>query len=123
MAATSQFRLKIARAARRDIASVLRRSRREFGQEASLRYDGLIRQAIVDIRENPHRPEARPRPEIAPGHFTYHLVSSRDRARSPLGIVRRPRHLFLCRIRGDGVEILRVLHDSRDFDEALGRPQ
>ena len=119
MAAPPQYRVKLAGAARREIGSILRRSRREFGEEASLRYEALIRQAIVDIRENPRRPEARPRPDIAPGQFTYHLICSRDRARLSHGVVRRPRHFFLYRISDNVIEILRVLHDSRDIDQAL----
>jgi toxin ParE1/3/4 len=119
VASGSSYQLRIAHTARREIIQILRRSRREFGSDASLRYDALIQQALADVREDPMRPETRPRSDLAPDYRTYHLASSRKRARISAGVVRRPRHFLLYRVRDQVVEVLRVLHDARDLDQAV----
>ena len=60
--------------ARRDIAAILKRSIKEFGLAASVRYRALIRRALIDIEVDPERPGSRERPEIMfKGARTYHL--------------------------------------------------
>ena len=62
-------RFEVAGPARRDIASILKRSIREFGEAASVRYRALIRQALTDIEADPKE-----HPEIMiKGARTYHL--------------------------------------------------
>jgi len=105
--------------ARRDIAAILKRSIREFGPAASLRYRALIRQALVDIEADPERIGSKERPEIMiEGARTYHLQLSRSRVNGPT--VKEPRHFLLYRRRSDGVlEIARVLDEARDFQRHL----
>jgi toxin ParE1/3/4 len=105
--------------ARRDSAAILKRSRKEFGTAAALRYEALLVQALVDIGNDPARPGSKARPEMMiEGARTYHLSSSRNRTAGPG--VKEPRHFLLYRRRDDGVvEVARILHDSRDLQRHL----
>ena len=115
MTERTRFEIRLAAPARADIESVLLWGLDQFGDAVALRYEALIHQALLDIAEDPHRSGARPRPEIMDGVFTYHLWHSRDRIRSSIGLVRRPRHLVVFRLRDRVVEIVRSLHDARDL--------
>ena len=105
--------------ARRDIAAIVKRSLREFGEAASRRYGALIRQALLDIEADPERPGSKERREILiRGARTYHLQLSRSRVSGPG--VRAPRHFLLYRRRADGVtEVARVPDDVRDLERHL----
>ena len=103
--------------ARGDIAAILRRSSREFGKEAALRYRTLIFQAIRDIAADRKRPGSFSHPQIIEGPRTYHLQFSRD---SVVGDrVKAHRHVLLYRMRGDVLEVVRVLHDAQDLKHQL----
>jgi len=117
----ARYEMRIARAARRDVAAALLWSRREFGEDAARRYNALLGQAFADIGEDPERPGVRQRAEFAQDVLVYHVGLSRDRARSrsPLGVVRKPRHLVVYRLRGRVIEVIRVLHDARDITRHL----
>lgn len=105
--------------ARRDIAAILKWSIQEFGVAASLRYQALIRQALLDIEADPERPGSKERPDLlVEGARTYHLALSRTRSAGAR--VKEPRHFLLYRRREDGViEVARVLHESRDLARHL----
>jgi toxin ParE1/3/4 len=92
---------------------------REFAEDAALRYDALLTEALADIGDDPERPGSQQRPELAKGVLAYHLSFSRDRARSALGVVHRPRHFLIYRRQGHVIEVLRVLHDARDLRRHL----
>jgi toxin ParE1/3/4 len=119
VAERQRFPLLLSGPARRDIAGILKRSFQEFGEAAAERYEALLLQAFRDIAEDPERPGSLERPEIlAPGARTYHLWYSRSRVQGPN--VNAPRHLLLCRRRGDGaIEVARVIHDARDLARHL----
>lgn len=91
----------------------------EFGSAAADRYEVLIAQALNNIGENPYRPGARHREDLAPGVYAYHLASSRDRV--PENRLKFPRHFLVYRVIVGRIEILRVLHDSRDLDRHIRR--
>jgi toxin ParE1/3/4 len=112
-------RFHVGAAARRDIATILEWTLREFGMAATERYRLLIRQALLDIASNPDLPGSRERPEImVNGARTYHIELSRHRVAGPK--VKEPRHFILYRRRRDGVILVaRVLHDSRDLQRHL----
>ena len=105
--------------AKRDITAILKRSIREFGKDASVRYRALIRQALNDIRADPERPGSRERPEIMiPGARTYHLQFSKSRVGGQA--VKEPRHFLLYRRKPDGViEVARLLDDVHDLARHL----
>ncbi|MGI4826879.1 MAG: type II toxin-antitoxin system RelE/ParE family toxin [Janthinobacterium lividum] len=119
MSKNPRFSLYLAGPARRDIAAIDRYTLRTFGEAAADRYDILIRQALRDIQEDPDRPGARARPgALNPTFRLYHLSSSRDRVSGQP--VKEPRHFIVYRQRPDDViEVLRVLHDSRDLARHL----
>jgi plasmid stabilization system protein ParE len=59
-----RFELHVSSPARRDITAILKLSLQKFGQAASLRYERLILQALVDIEADPERPGSKERPEL-----------------------------------------------------------
>jgi len=105
--------------ARRDIAAIVRWSVKHFGEQAALRYEALILQAMRDIATDPERPGSAARPDLMlPDVRTYHLSFSRMRASEPR--VRTPRHLLIYgRDPAATVVVLRVLHDARDLARHL----
>jgi toxin ParE1/3/4 len=98
--------------------AVMKWSLKEFGEKAALRYNALMTQALTDIGDDPERPGVQQRSDLAEGALVYHLRFSRGHAKSGLGVVRNPRHFVIYRRHRDQttvIEILRVLHDSRDL--------
>jgi toxin ParE1/3/4 len=113
-------RVVLAPAAEEDIVTILAWSHEHFGEQARLRYEALLTQAIVDIAENPERAGSLTREELAAGARTYHLWHSRQRIEKTAGKVAKPRHLLLFRLNAKGeIEIGRVLHDSMDLASNL----
>jgi toxin ParE1/3/4 len=113
-------RLFIAPAAEQDMEAVLRWTQDEWGEQASIRYEALLVQAIMDAAAKPDLPGSSHRPEIAASARTYHLTHSRNHVATKVGRVKRPRHFLLYRTRPDGlVEIGRVLHESMDISKHL----
>ncbi len=88
-----------------------------FGAAATDRSEALIRQALIDVGEDPFRPSARQRHELPQDIYTYHLAGSRDRIEGDR--VKAPRHFLLYRVLSTRVEVLRILHDSRDLERHL----
>ncbi len=98
---------------RRDIQEIVAWSEEQFGALAADRYGLLIRQALRDVLEEPTRPGAKARPDLAPHAYTYHLMFSRERVAGER--VKAPRHFVLYRHIEEKVEFARLLHDSRDL--------
>jgi toxin ParE1/3/4 len=112
--------LFISPAAMEDIEAVLGWTHAEWGKAASLRYEALLIQAILDVAKNPELPGSSIRLEISSSARTYHLFHSRNHVATDVGRVKRPRHFVLYRVRADGtVEIGRVLHESMDLARHL----
>jgi toxin ParE1/3/4 len=105
-----------------DLDEILGWSEEQFGPGAALRYAELVIQALRDLGSDPARPGAKQRPELPQGVYTYHLASSRERVRTG-GRVKTPRHFLLYRVAAAHVEVLRILHDSRDLARHLPTPQ
>ena len=118
--AGGRVRIVVAPFARSDIREALIWSQERFGESASARYRALLKQALRYIAADPERPGSKERPDLARGIRTYHLFFSRDRARSELGMVKKPRHFLVYRRRGeDVIDVLRMPHDSRDLERHL----
>jgi toxin ParE1/3/4 len=110
----------LAPAAEKDIDSILLWTEERFGEQARLRYEALLVQAITDVAKCPDLPGSHHRSEIAAATRTYHLFYSRNQVALAVGRVKRPRHFLLYRTRSNGlVEIGRVLHDSVDLERHL----
>ena len=105
--------------ARRDLQETLRWTLDKFGRDAVLRSEDLILAALRDIEEDVARPGSLERGDLRPGIRSYHLRFSRNRTRSPLGIVKNPRHFIIYRPRQRCIDILRILHDGRDLQRHL----
>jgi len=105
---------KLTATATADIERVLEWSEAEFGPAVCFRYAALIKAAIDDVSENPNRLGSRLRPEFRQGVRSWHLRLSRERARTPTGIVKQPRHSLLYYVREGVVFITGVLHDRQD---------
>lgn len=111
-------RIRLAAAARSDVANLLRRSAADFGAAARERYAALIATALADLRADPACLGSADRFEILPGVRTYHLSHCRKRAGTPS--VGKPRHLLAYRVEDDGrVVVLRVLHDAMELEAKL----
>ena len=113
------YSIKVTAPAERDLREILLWSETEFGDSAADRYEALIAQAFTDLVENPFRPGAKERQELLPGIYTYHLVFSRERVSADR--VKSPRHFLVYRVIVNHIEILRVLHDSRDLVRHISR--
>lgn len=109
------LRLRLSAAAQSDIVDLLAWSEEQFGESARLRYEALIVAALRDIAEQPDRPGSIDRPELGAGIRSWHLRSSRDRARTDLGVVRRPRHFVIYRVESGVPVVGRVLHDAMEL--------
>ena len=106
--------VRISTLAFKDIGDIWLWTVEHFGHAAALRYETLIDQAIGDLADDPTRPAAKERPELLPGVWFYHLAFSRAHVPSDQ-VVKSPRHFVMFRHLQPGViEILRILHDSRD---------
>jgi toxin ParE1/3/4 len=115
----ARYHVAVTTPAERDLQDIFRWSEAEFGILAADRYEALIAQALADIAEDPVRPGAKQRDELFAGIYTYHLVFSREHVSE--GRVKSPRHFLVYRIVEDRIEVLRVLHDSRDLDRHIPR--
>ena len=113
-------RFTLSAAAERDIVSILTWTHEHFGEQARLRYEALLVQAMIDIAENPHCPGSEARDEIAGLARTYHIWHSRNRIDKVPGRVHRPRHFLIYRVNDrKQIEIGRVLHESVDLPNHL----
>ena len=107
------FEARLSPQAEADVGDILEWSEEHFGHDALLRYAELMMQALRDIEEDPNRPGVRKREELPASVYIYHLSTSRDRVAGAK--VKSPRHFILYRLlTDDELEVLRVLHDSRD---------
>ncbi len=113
-------RFTLSPAAERDIVSILEWTHEHFGEQARLRYEALLVQAMVDVSDEPQRMGSAARQDISSSVMTYHLWNSRKNVEGVVGRVRRPRHFLVFRMTSDGrIEIGRVLHDSMDISSHL----
>jgi toxin ParE1/3/4 len=110
----------LARSARADLIGLLSDTEANFGEVARQRYERLVTTALRDIAAKPDRIGSVALPAFGQGVWSYHLRHSRERARTELGIVQRPRHLLLYRhVRVDLLGVGRVLHDAMDIARHL----
>ncbi len=112
---TTPFRIRYTDLARQDIRDITVWSRKHFGEAATGRYETLLKQGTKDLSNDPQRPGAQQRAAISPGVWTYHLRFSRDRAPTASGVVKHPRHMVVYRFSNGVINVLRILHDSRDL--------
>jgi toxin ParE1/3/4 len=113
---------RLSAAAEADIIDILAYTQERFGELARQRYETLLVAALRDIAADPQRLGSVARPELGLAVRSYHLSHSRGRARTPDGLVRRPRHLLLYRtVRPDMIGVGRVLYDGMEIERHLPR--
>jgi toxin ParE1/3/4 len=111
---------RLSAAAEADIIELLAYTQERFGELARQRYQTLLVAALRDIAADPQRPGSLARPELGLAVRSYHLRHSRGLARTPDGLVRRPRHLLLYRsVRSDMIGVGRVLYDGMEIERHL----
>ena len=108
-------RYRLSAAAQADIVAILAWTHEQFGEAARNRYESLVVAALRDIAIEPLRAGSIERPELGKGVRSWHLRLSRERARTKVGIVRRPRHFLIYRVEDDLVVIGRLLHDAMEL--------
>ena len=91
------YRYHLSEAAAEDIETILAWTMHQFGEQARLRYEELLTQAIDDLAHDPFRPGSASWTEVAASLRVYNIRFSRMRTdgRKRVG---RPRHLLLYRI-------------------------
>ena len=112
------YEVSLAATADSDFIEIMDWSADQFGPSAAGRYEALIGQALIDLSDDPFRVGARQQPELSEELYVYHLASSHDRVAAG-SRVKAPRHFFLYRVVSVNVEVLRILHDSRDLAQHL----
>ncbi|MEJ1977960.1 MAG: type II toxin-antitoxin system RelE/ParE family toxin [Acetobacteraceae bacterium] len=111
---------RLSAAAETDIVLLLAHTQARFGETARQRYEALLVTGLRDVSSDPERPGSAARPELGPAVRSYHLRHSRDRARTPDGVVRQPRHILLYRaVRLGLIGVGRVLYDGMDVERHL----
>lgn len=99
--------------AEQEIGHILRASAERFGEAASLRYESLIIQAILDLVADPGRTGVR-----ADGlRIYYHLRHSRHRVAGDR--VKEPRHILVCTVTDRVLVVLAIGHDAMEPGLAL----
>ena len=112
-------RLKLSRAARRELLDIAKWTFKEFGRAALLRYDALILQALIEIDRDPCLPGSRELPKsLGSGIRTYHIALSKSKVKGDK--VDSPRHVIVYRQLKDGkIEIINIIHEARDLSRHL----
>jgi toxin ParE1/3/4 len=107
---------RISKAAESDIEGILDYSFHTFGEEAALRYENLLKVSITALRRGVNRPGASPTlRELS----KFHISMCKKEAHVDGVMVTTPRHIIFFRVSNDILEVIRVLHDSMDFERHL----
>jgi toxin ParE1/3/4 len=103
---------RLAEAAERDVADILRETGRQFGRLQRKRYAELIERGIQMVADNPERPGSRQRDHLGSGVRSFHVELAARRRGAASHV------LYYLRGRlddeRDGVIIARVLHDRME---------
>lgn len=112
-------RYRLSGPASADIASILRTSESQHGQDARLRYRGLLVAAMRRVAADPAGSLTVDRGDVLAGVRSFHIRHSRQESRE--APVRAPVHVIFYRAVEPGlVEIVRVLHDRMEPSRHVG---
>ena len=104
------MRVRLTERADRDIAVILRATRRLFGPNQVLRYAAIIDRGIEMVAEEPLRASSHARPELGPGVRAFHLQLAARRSRGASHFLyyrvpsSDPRKLVILRVLADSME-------------------
>ena len=108
---------RISESAQRDIEELTGYTAEQFGELALDRYLRLLDVTITKLPTYPEHPDIR---DFSGKIKKCHLSLWREDARLSHGAVKRPPHILFFQMGDDGVlEIIRVLHDSMDYERHL----
>jgi toxin ParE1/3/4 len=113
-------RVRLARPAQIDLATILATSAERWGAEGRQRYAAVLAAAMRQVAAEPDGPLTRKRTDLRSGTRSFHVRHARRSAEG--ANVRRPVYVLYYRVAEEGViEIIRVLHErmdpSRHLDE------
>jgi toxin ParE1/3/4 len=102
-------RIRLTRAAGRDISGILRTTRKIFGPKQVVRYTEIIEKALQMVAEKPDRPSSQERLDLGPGVRSFHLQFSTGRNKGAA-------HILYYRAAEDTgeVTIFRILGDAME---------
>jgi toxin ParE1/3/4 len=104
--AAHKWPVRLGAAAELDFANIIKCATEHFGSRPSRVYRNTLIQAIGEFAEGPDIVGSKTRDEIMPGLRTLHVACHG----------RRGRHFLMYRMAaGETIEIIRILHDSMDF--------
>jgi toxin ParE1/3/4 len=111
-------RFRLSDLARLDVAAILKTSASRHGEQARIRYRGLVSAAFQRIAAEPECPFSSSREEIAEGLRSLHLRHCKSESQE--APVASPVHIVFFRRGSDGqVEIIRVLHERMELSRHL----
>lgn len=113
------LRYRLSAAAQDDLQGIFAWTQERFGDAARLRYESLVVAALRDVSMQPDRVGSVARPELGAGVRSWHLRSSRERARTDSVVVHRPRHFLIYRTEPNLLVVGRVLHDAMELARHL----
>lgn len=99
----AKLRLKLSRWAEQDLAGIFDFTLERWGQGQLADYRDLLDAALNRLVRDPFCRGTRQRDELFPGCRSFHVG----------------RHLILYRVKGDAVEVARVLYDAMELERHL----
>ena len=108
-AASRMAALAVTEQAEEDVAGILRYTLERWGEQQYWEYAALIEEALVAVAQDPLR--GRSRPETRAGMLAFHVKQPGRNARHVL--------FYAHDAVRDRVTVVRVLHDSMDFERHL----
>lgn len=92
--------------AKQDLKEILKYTQKVWGTDQRVRYKNLLNEALGKIAASPGL--GKPREELRPGYYSYHVGS-------------HGRHIIFYTMQDTTILVVRVLHDSMDFESHLPR--
>ena len=107
---------RISNTAKEDIEDLLDYSYTTFGLEAALRYENLLKVSITALRVDPEHAGVK---NSLKATSKFHLSMCKHQADIDDVTVSNPRHIIFFRVENATLEIIRILHESMDFERYL----
>lgn len=110
-----RVRYRLTEAAAEDIEQILIESARLFGPVQRDRYASILEKAVEMVADRPDRVGSRDRGDLARGLRSFHLELAAGRLGAASHII-----FYMPSGRGDGVIVVRALHESMDPGRHIG---
>jgi len=107
---------RISNTAKEDIENLLNYSYTTFGLDAALRYENLLKVSIAALCSDPEQAGVK---KSLTATSKFHLSRCKHQATIDDITISNPRHIIFFRVKNDTLEIIRILHESMDFERHL----